>query len=373
MEAPPRTGARQFVIRVLHVIVSLDRGGAELALLELVREHGTDIQQSVCSIKPNGALRPAFEEHLDAVYSLAVDGAADIRALPRVLNIMARVRPTVLHTWMFHANMLGRVAGALASVPVICSVRSLELGKPLWRTVVDRATNRLATHTIAVSRAACEVAVRRDGAHRQRMTVIPNGVDLPAQAAALQGLRKGPVRVGAVGRLEPVKDHASLIRGFLPLAKSQPDATLEMVGEGSERERLERLARELGIADRVALPGEIPDAHERMAGWDVFVQSSLAEGMPRALLEAMAAGLPIVATSVGGIPEALGGSGMLVPPRSPAAIGSALLQLAGNPTQAQALGGAARERAGSRFSRELFVERHFGLYRELAGEEFGLQ
>ena len=354
------------MIRVLHVIVSLDRGGAELALLELIRERVADIQQSVCAMKPKGALRPAFEEHLGRVHSLAVNNATDIRALPRLLRLIVRVRPTFLHTWMFHANVLGRVAGALAGVPVISSVRSLELGKPAWRIGLDRATSRLATHTIAVSSAAGEVAVRRDGAPQERVTVIPNGVCLPAQAAGLDGFNTRHIRVGAVGRLEPVKDQASLIRGFALMAKNAPEATLEIVGEGTQRAALQSLARDLGIAGRVTLPGEIPEARQRMLGWDLFVQPSLAEGMPRALLEAMAAGLPIVATNVGGIPEALGTSGVLVQAEQPDALGSALTALAGDRGRAQGLGSAARRRAAECFSREKFVAAHFQVYREVA-------
>lgn len=362
LAAGARTRVYDSMIRVLHLIVSLDRGGAELALRELVREPTEDIHQMVCTIKPGGSLMPAFGGR---VVSLNVSQSLDLRALPRLLWLIRSLRPTFLHTWMFHANVLGRIAGALSGLPVVSAVRSMELDKPRWRVAMDRATSRWATYTIAVSEAARKVAVRRDGAAPERTCVIPNGVDLPHPPAVLAGFANGRIRVGAAGRLEPVKDHASLIRAFAGFAGSYPEATLEIVGQGSQRELLSQLAANLGIASRLLLPGEIQDAHQRMPNWDIFVQPSLAEGMPRALLEAMAAGLPVVATTAGGIPEALGTTGRLVSIGNVPALSRALYELARDPVTARGLGAAARQRVKTCFSRERFVDQHLALYYRL--------
>jgi glycosyltransferase involved in cell wall biosynthesis len=355
------------MIRVLHLIVSLDRGGAEHSLLELVSSPMPEVEHAVCSIKPGGALRTEFERVLPGrLHSLGITKRVDWRALGRLVKLLLAERPAILHTWMFHANILGRIGGRLAGVPVVCSVRGLELNKPAWRVLLERVTNRLAAHTVAVSAAALERAIVRDHLRRDRSSIIPSGVPLPGQTAALDGLLAGRPVIGAVGRLETVKDHATLICAFAQVTASQPGVRLEIIGEGSQRPRLQALASELRVADACALRGEVPDAHNAMLGWDVFVQPSLSEGLPRAMLEAMAAGLPVVATAVGGIPEALDTAGILVPAQDPDAMAQAIIGLTRDPASARELGTKARQRAADEFPPQAFATKHLQLYRALA-------
>lgn len=355
------------MIRVLHLIVSLDRGGAERSLLELIREPTEDIEHTVCTIKPGGALLPEFQALFpNSMHSLGIGEPADIRIVPRLVHLIRTARPTLVHTWMFHANVLGRVVGAAMRLPVVCGLRSAEFEKSPWRVALDRATNHLATHTVAVSQATLEVGVRRDGVHRERASVIPNGITLPSRAATLEGIGRGQPIIGAIGRLERVKDHATLIHAFARVHAECPNARLEIVGRGPERGRLKRLARELRIEDQVTLRGEVPDALNLTSGWDIYVQASVSEGMPRAVLEAMAAGLPIAATDVGGVRQALDCTGIIVPARAPHLIAQAILTLLKDVALCRELGAAARRRVETQFSQQAFARSHFELYRAIA-------
>lgn len=354
------------MIHVLHLIVSLDRGGAERSLLELIREPADDIEHAVCAIKPGGALLPEFQAALpNRLHSLGITKQADMRIVPRLARLLSASRPTLVHTWMFHANVLGRVVGAAMRLPVVCGLRSAEFEKSPWRVAVDRATNHLATHTVAVSRATLEIGVRRDGVHRERASVIPNGITLPSRPAALEGISRGQPVIGAIGRLEPVKDHATLVHAFARVHAECPDARLEIVGRGPERGRLKRLARELGIEEQVTLRGEVPDARNLTSEWDIYVQPSVSEGMPRAVLEAMAAGLPITATDVGGVREALDCTGIIVPARAPHLLAQAILTLINDVELCRELGTSARRRVETQFSQQTFARSHFGLYRTI--------
>jgi glycosyltransferase involved in cell wall biosynthesis len=207
--------------------------------------------------------------------------------------------------------------------------------------------------------------------------VVHNGIRLPPMIPAekLAGRRAaarrelaippdGPLLV-AVGNLYPVKDHATLLRA----AASPPLARVAIAGRGSEEASLKRLAGELGIADRVHLLGLRDDIDRVLLAADVFVQPSRSEGLPLSILEAMGAGLPVVATAVGGIPEAVvaGKTGALVPAGDPAALAEALRCLLERPDRGHALGCAGRTRAAEEFSIAAMVDRYQVLYAQAAG------
>jgi glycosyltransferase involved in cell wall biosynthesis len=353
------------MIRVLHLIVSLDRGGAEKALFDLVSAPSTAIVPAVCTIAAGGSLGRSFRQVLNGrLFSLEAASRIDARALTRLGRLLANWQPDLLHTWMFHANILGRMAGRLARIPVVSTVRSLEHGKPLGRIILDRLTARVPVCTVAVSEAARRVAITRDGLAGSRTVVIPNGVPLsPVSSSPVDAAPKQPI-IGAVGRLEKVKDHATLIRAVSRLDDAF-GARLEIVGEGPERPRLEHLIQSLGLAGRAQLLGARDDVDEALSRWTVFAHPSLAEGMPRAVLEAMSHGLAIVATNAGGIPEALGSTGLLVPRGAIERLAEALARLLADASLRHTLGQQARNRVVAEFSTETFVARHHELYRRL--------
>jgi glycosyltransferase involved in cell wall biosynthesis len=218
-----------------------------------------------------------------------------------------------------------------------------------------------------VSEAVGETSVAL-GARRERVTVIPNGVDVERFAAAhadpvMRGENGAPV-VGSVGCLAARKDDPNLLEALAMLDRRGRAFRAVVVGEGKERGALERQVEHLGLGQRVRFLGERADVERLLPGMDVFVLASREEGIPNALLEAMAAARPAVATAVGGTPEVMedGQTGWLVPPRDPGALAAALEAVLSDPTEAARRGAAAQRAVRDRMSIESMVARHQRFY-----------
>jgi glycosyltransferase involved in cell wall biosynthesis len=213
-----------------------------------------------------------------------------------------------------------------------------------------------------------------EGFAARSVAVIYNGIDpgpLPDPAARARtrqalGVTDGHYVIGTIGRLDPVKDFSTLIGAVSELPPAL-NATLVIVGDGPERAQLEQTAASLA-ANRVQLLGHRNNAREWLAGFDVFVNSSISEGISLTILEAMAAGLPVIATRVGGTPEVVDEScGRLIPSRDRAALSAMLLTLAQQPEDRRQMGRRARERVQARFTLERMIGEYRDVYRELTG------
>jgi sugar transferase (PEP-CTERM/EpsH1 system associated) len=213
------------------------------------------------------------------------------------------------------------------------------------------------------------------GVPRQKIVLVPNGVDTRrfssvkrAEGRAALGLSEDVPVVGAVGRLNPVKDHTTLLWAFAGLAARRPDVMLVIVGDGGLRTRLGELVRGLGLASRVRFLGERSDIPQLLSAFDIFALSSIKEGMSFTILEAMSTGLPIVVTRVGGNAELIEHdvSGTLVPAGDAVALAAGLDRYLEEPGLAAAHGRAARRRAVERFSLDVMLEGYRELYLSLA-------
>ena len=301
-------------------------------------------------------------------------GRRPLRALASVYDTIRRERPALLHTFLFHANLLGRVGGRLAGVPfIVASERSVEPRKAAWRVEVDRLTWRLADVWTANAEAVADVLVAREGLARDRIAVIPTGVDTVRFSPRPDGGFRAQLNVGddalllSVARLDRLKGHRTLLEGFSYVTKRHPRAVLVLVGDGAERPALEALAASLRLTARVRFTGGLADVRPALAAADVFVLSSDAEGMPGSVLEAMAMGLPVVATDVGGTAEALAGgaAGVLVPPGNPQALAEAVASLLDAPDRCRALGARGRTLVMERYAVDHIVDETDALYRRL--------
>jgi glycosyltransferase involved in cell wall biosynthesis len=284
-----------------------------------------------------------------------------IGAVWSLFRLLRRERPLILHAFLFHANLLGRFAGRLARVPfVVASERSVEPGKKRVRVLIDRWTWRLATLWTANADAVAGVLSRREGIDRGRIVVIPTAVDAerfsPGAASveirARLGVGAGEPLLVAVGRLDKLKGYDTLVDAFRIVGSRRRDVRLVIVGEGPERRAIEARVAGAGLADSVHLVGAAGDVVSYLRAADLFVLASDTEGMPGAALEAMAVGLPVVATAVGGTPEVIvdGETGLLVAPGDPAALASAVIRLLDRRDLAARLGRSARERVVERYS-----------------------
>jgi glycosyltransferase involved in cell wall biosynthesis len=247
------------------------------------------------------------------------------------------------------------------------------------RTVFNQALLPWTDGIVAVCGFVRDCLAANEALPRRRIRIIYNGVDAErfdgtcdrSRARAAQGVDPADPLVGIAARFAPVKDHATLLRAFARVLRSVPRAKLVLAGDGPLRESLETQARGLGIDSSCRFLGVRRDIPALLPSWDVFCLSSLSEGTSVTLLEAMACGLPVVATRVGGNPEIVeeGKTGLLAPRGDDAKLAEAIVRVLTDPTRARAMGEAGRARARSAFTLERMAEDYRALYRGLlAGE-----
>jgi glycosyltransferase involved in cell wall biosynthesis len=294
----------------------------------------------------------------------------DVLGLTELIRLMARLRPDIVHANSSKAGILGRIAATLAGVPVrIFTVhgwafRAYEPPLSTGYLWADRAMRRITTRTICVAETELESGIRAGTCDPARSVVIPNAVSLDRPQRRHPERLDGPATVLAVGRLRAPKDFLTLVRA----AALAPAGTLRVLiaGEGPDRPRLEAEIARLGMAGTVELLGEREDVAELLATADVFVLPSRSEGMPMSVLEAMAAGVPVVASRVGGVPELVrdGVTGTLVAAEDPGALAAALSALATDAGARARLGAAGRARAEAEFGLDMWRQAHVDLYRD---------
>jgi glycosyltransferase involved in cell wall biosynthesis len=311
-------------VRIAFCITDLDVGGAERMFVELVtRLDRHRWEPRVYCLSGPGAL---VERLQAAQIPVTCFGAQSTRHLGVVHKLTAELKsfsPALLQCFLFHANMVGRWAAWRAGVPhVVCGIRVAERRSriPLW---MDRLTQRLVDHNVCVSKAVAEFSIQKSGLNPAKVSVIPNAVEFEhfANAVALDrsrlGLSAAPL-VLFVGRLDPQKSPFTLLEAFARLQKRRHDWQLLFVGDGSLRASMEKWVTQRGLNQSIRIAGWRPEIPELLKTADVLVLPSLWEGMPNIVLEAMAAGLPVVVSRVEGTEELIRDheTGVLVPPGS---------------------------------------------------------
>jgi glycosyltransferase involved in cell wall biosynthesis len=360
-------------VRLLAYTDSGAVGGAELALGYLLGALAPEHAVTVASTdRAVGEAIAAHRAGTEVVALAPPRGAADAAALAEHLRVVRRVRPDVVHAnqaWPW-ACAYGVLAGVLTPGVRVVAVDHLPVDGAiprLRRFGRRRLAARLDAH-VAVGRRAARLVEGFVGLPVGSVRAIPNGVPPPVAAPRLvPRLIAGPV-IGSLGRLTAQKGYDALVRA-LP---SLPGATLVLVGDGEERGALEALAAELGVADRLRITGWTADARRYLPTFDAFALPSLWEGMPLVLLEAMHDGLPVVATDVGSVAEAVtdGETGFVVPAGDEAALRERLARLLGDADLRRRLGARARALAAEEFTAAAMARRYEAVYREvLAGGE----
>ena len=360
-------------ITVLHLITELNVGGAEKSLAHLLAHLDRDrfSPTVACLYGGDGRIAGEIRGMNIPVIDLGVTAKWRWDGFWRLYDLLRRERPTILHTWMFHANIPGRVLGRLAGVPTVINSEHTMAMERGWRYWLNRITHPWTDQVICVSPQVADFFVDHVGIPRQKIIFIPNGVDLQnlkdlpdkLQARARLALPPDQVLVGTVARLDPVKRLDVLLQALTSLS----DVSAVVVGDGPERVRLGEVSDRLKLTERVFFVGHQEDVWPWLAALDVFVLCSDWEGMSNALLEGMAAGLPVVATAVGGTPDVVvdGVTGLLVPPRDPPALAEAVVRLLRDPDLRHRMGEAGRHRVEEHFSLERMVGRTQALYQQL--------
>jgi L-malate glycosyltransferase len=364
-------------LNVLQVVLSLNPGGTERLVLELARRTRADVETAVCCLDQRGAWAETLVA--DGIPVVSLDRQPGFTpSIGRRIGQFARERNIdVLHCHQYSPFVYGCVAkawrprlgivftehGRLSDAPPSTKRRLIN---PILSRVPDRifaVSENLKHHMVA------------EGLSEGRVGVIHNGIDIgPAPGAgdrarvrAVLGLRDTTFLAGTIARLDPVKDYATLIDAVARLRARYEDSALLIVGDGPERNALEAAAAKSGSGAAIIFLGHRDDARDWLAGCDVYVNSSISEGISLTILEGMAAGLPVVATGVGGTPEIVDGScGRLVPARDPEALANALAELAGDSSRRVRLGQGARQRVESAFTLDRMVQQYVRVYREVA-------
>lgn len=350
-------------LSIHHLVISLATGGAErlvVALAGLQKQHGHAV--AVQCIQAAGPL--AEELHRRDIPVMLHSARSAILACWRIWQTLRRSRPDVLHCHNVGATLPGALAARLARIPCIIATRhSGRLDSPnrerkFWITA------RWCHRVVAVSYAAQRVFAAAPGSRPDKLVVIPNGIAPPYAPVPPAPASPNAFTLVTAGRLVPEKDLSCLLEAFALALRSLPHLRLWILGDGPQRPLLEHLARRLGVADAVEFLGMRSDIGAWFAQADLFVLSSISEGLPIALLEALACGLPAVVTNVGGMPEVLNssGAGFVVPARNPVALANAILEIARHPDRLPALREAARRRYRERFTLERVADDYFRLY-----------
>jgi glycosyltransferase involved in cell wall biosynthesis len=357
--------------RILLLVTLAETGGAQTYVAQLVPALVERYDVTVAA-HGHGLLRSAAERAGARFVALEhmrrpISARHDPLALVELVRLLRRVRPQIVHASSSKAGILGRCAAWLAGVPVrIFTVHGWAFtAAAAGRSAVayrmaERLVRPLTTVTVCVSESERAAGLAAGTCHPRRTIVIRSGVGLSGRPVASPA-REVP-RIVSVGRLHPPKDPLTLVRALARL-RGMPFEAL-VVGDGPDRVALEAEIRRLGLGEFVELAGERADVPDVLAGSDIFVLASRSEALPFTALEAMAAGLPVVASRVGGLAELVveGETGLLVAPGDVAGLASAIERLVRDPGLRQRLGTAGRARVQSEFGLAAFVDAHLELY-----------
>jgi glycosyltransferase involved in cell wall biosynthesis len=376
-------------IKIIHVITGLIGAGAETMLYKLVSRLDQDIfQNMVISLQDQGIMGRRISDLGIPVYALGLrPGRPNPLPLVRLVSLLRRHRPQILQTWLYHADLVGLLAGRLAGVPAIawnlrCSeMRQADFSRGL--SLITWMLAQLSSRPQAI--VANSLAGRRDherlGYRQPRWAIIPNGFDVDLfrpctpECANIRrdlGLPATAPLIGLVARFHPMKDHANFMAAAAHLHKLRPEANFVLVGKGVDARNIDLMnqVNELGLAGQVHLMGERRDIADITKILDIATSASAyGEGFPNAIGEAMACGVPCVVTDVGDSAYLVGETGEVVPPRAPAALAAAWQKILSlSDSKRQTLGRLARQRIVAHFSLAQVVQQYERFYVELAGE-----
>ena len=366
--------------RVAIVIDSLQTGGAQKLVTAFVSSAGDyGIKPVVINLRKGGS--PAIINSIQSsgveVITVPSRSLFGLKRFRWLVNFFRDSKIDIVHTHLLYANVLGSIASRLAKVPVVCTLHSTQfqkMGRPhkLLTPLEDICLRYFANRILAVGEKVA--AAHRRHYPGRSVDVITTGIPKPKfpSAQERERLRREITSDGSnavvitVGRFTGAKGYEDMIAAFNLLRKRAPNPKLMMVGSGPNAETIKNQIKDLDLHHSVILTGEREDVPRLLASSDVFASSSHREGLPLAVLEAMMAGLPVVATSVGDIPNVVTKeTGVVVPPHRPELLAEALEDLLKNPQKRKAMGQAAYRRAMDEFSVDAWMKKHLALYHQM--------
>lgn len=370
------------MIHIVHLITDLNAGGAEIMLYKLLSgmDHSR-FQNTVISLQSKGEIGAKIEKLGIPVHELNMNkNVIDLAKFVRLVRLLHHEKPHILQTWLYHADLMGLLAGKLTGIPAIywnvrCSYMQLDNYSQVTGWIVKILAKLSGLPQAIISNSQIGIAYHQKlGYKPQRWAVIPNGFDLttfqPDSTARdilrdSLGIEPTALLIGSVGRYDPVKDYATFIQAANQVAQYLPDVYFLLAGLNldDQNEELSAWAMQGPYRERFHFLGKRQDISQIMAALDVFSLQSIGEGFPNVVGEAMACGVPCTVTDVGDCAYIVGETGLVVPPKNPERLAEAWEELLGlSRNQRQQRGSLARQRMAELFSIESVVRRYEAFY-----------
>lgn len=372
---------------IAHVLYRLDTGGMESVLVTVINHTRARYHHAVICLEGFSEFRDRIADPDVSCVALNKKPGKDWGCYFRLWKALRQLQPDLVHTYNYGALDAAPIAKFAGVRCIVHAERGRDASDPHGDSRKYRALRRwmapFIDRYLAVSKGLRDWLVDKVRIDPKKVTYIPNGIHATDFAAAAERRTTRPllgslappgtILIGTVGRLDPVKDQAGLVTAFKLLCASLPNVggrlRLVIAGKGPQRPALEAQITKLGLDAQVSLLGNRDDVPALLPEFDIFVLSSIAEGMPGAVLEAMAAGLPVVATQVGGVGEIVvpGTTGLLVPAGDPAALSKALSSYVSDDALRASHGASGRKRVESEFSLDTMLSAYVALYDGLLG------
>lgn len=356
--------------RIFYLITDLDIGGAESMLFELVQriDKNKFIPEVGC-LKGKGIVGKKLGTLGIKVRYFHIEKLWHIYKLLKVVTFLRQDCFDILHSYLFHANIIGRVCGKIAGIPIIISSIRVCEKKKLYHLWMDRITNWMVNLEICVSKEVKNFTIEKVGIPEHKLEIVENGISdsfLDA-VTSYRNKKVSSLIVGTIARLSRQKGIEYLLYAAKRVINQFPDITFVIAGKGPLASQLKELSIKLGISGKVRFLGFRNDIPELLSVIDIFVLPSLWEGMPNVVLEAMAAEKPVIATDTGGSKDLIDSNinGVLVEPGNSEALAKAILKLLGDPAQRQRLGESARGKIKERFPIDKMISKTEQIYTQL--------
>ena len=372
-------------IKILYLTTSSNIGGVEQIILALVKDINRDqFHIEVCTLSPKGALHEELDNLKVKNYSLGIIKKSWVYipiAFYRLYRLLKKENYEILNTWLFHASVVSVFVTKF--VKIACIIESRQYADFMYKynlkvkQILDRIASHGVDHIIACSDAAKEILVNYEKVDTRKITVIYNGTSI--NKFRLQNIKQrqqmrenlkvvDKIVLTFTAHLRPEKGHKYLLEALSVIRIQYPHIYLLLIGDGVLRDELEALTRQLNIENNVRFLGYRADIPDLLSATDIYVHSSVNEGFGIAIIEAMAVGLPVVATNVGGIPEIIINdvNGMLVPPENPQALADAISELIEHPDKRKILSDKGRQHVEVTFTNQIMAKKYMGIYSKLA-------